>query len=114
MSANYVGTLKKLQRALNNKGYRFLYCTSEFYCEDINRPITMFYIKHATNVNGRVDNKVLLKTASQLKALFFLRDILEMSDSEISFDDMIAIALDKQRTYDFRRDVREHTPYNRG
>ena len=68
--------IHKLQQALNMKGYRILYNTSQFYSEKEQRPVTVYHIKQARDLeNGKTTNVELFKSASQLQILLFLRDL---------------------------------------
>ena len=102
---NYTKTIKKLQTAINLQGQKLLYCTSEFYSKDLKRPVIMYYIKNAVFVDDSVSNEVLFKSASQIRVVFFLRDLLECLNVGLHIDDATACAIDKQKTYITKRDV---------
>ena len=68
--------IKKLRSAINSKGCKLLYSTSEFYSEEQHRPITIYYIKEAQwdAERGRNRNVELFHSASQIQIVLFLRD----------------------------------------
>lgn len=79
MASNYTAMIKKLQMAINMYGYRLLYSTSEFYSVQFGRPIIMYYIKYADiNEQGQINNVLLFRSASQLRIVFFMRDMWNM------------------------------------
>ena len=69
--------IQKLQRALNMRGMRIMYSTSQFYSAEQDRPITIYSIKQAIwdEDKGKFINQELYKNTSQLKILLYLRDI---------------------------------------
>jgi hypothetical protein len=68
--------IKKLQTAINGKGEKLLYNTSQFYSEDQKRPVTMYHIKKAVwdEQKQRNQNTELFKSTSQIQIVLFLRD----------------------------------------
>lgn len=68
--------IKKLRGAINGKGEKLLYSTSEFFSEEQNRPITIYTIKKAIwdEDRGRNKNVELFHSASQIQIVLFLRD----------------------------------------
>lgn len=68
--------IKKLKRAINAKGEKLLYNVSEFYSEDAQREITVYYIKKAVynKKTGRNQNVELFHSGSQIQIVLFLRD----------------------------------------
>lgn len=102
---NYTKTIKKLQTAINMQGQKLLYCTSEFYSKDLQRPVIMYYIKNAVFDGDSVNNEVLFKSASQIRVVFFLRDLLEYLNSGIRIDEAQALCIEKQKTYITKREV---------
>ena len=60
--------IHKLQRALNNKGMKILYSTSQFYSEEQNRPVTVYILKRAIydETKGKNVNMELFKSTSQI------------------------------------------------
>lgn len=68
--------IKKLRGAINGKGEKLLYSTSEFFSEEQNRPITIYTIKKAIwdEKRGRNKNVELFHSASQIQIVLFLRD----------------------------------------
>lgn len=101
---NFVMTIKKLQKAINLKGYHLLYCTSEFYSNDLKRPVTIYYIKNAIISEEGNSTEVLFKSSSQLRIVFFLRDILDLTSKDYDIQQMTEIALDLQKTYKTKHD----------
>ena len=45
MPSSNISMIKKLQKAINNKGDKILYQTSQFYSEQKKEPITMYHIR---------------------------------------------------------------------
>ncbi len=81
--------IHKLQTALNTKGMKILYSTSQFYSEEQNRPITMYVVKRAIydEQKGRNTNVELFKSTSQIQIVLFLRDLwYEVNGKEIPTD----------------------------
>lgn len=68
--------IKKLQHAINDKGERLLYHTSQWYSEDEQRPITRYSIQQAVwdEDKGKFVNKLLFSASSQIQILLYLRD----------------------------------------
>ena len=73
--------IRKLQTAINNKGYKLLYSTSQFYSEQQDRPVTQYNIKQVVDdpeVIGTNNKKKtyieLFKSTSQIQIVLFLRD----------------------------------------
>ena len=81
--------IHRLQQAINNKGYKILYSTSQFYSDKQNRPVTMYHIKQAlydekTDKNKNIE---LYKSTSQIQIVLFLRDFwYEINGMEIPTD----------------------------
>ena len=75
MASNSVN-IHKLQNAINRKGYKILYSTSQFYSDKQNRPVTMYHIKQAIYDEEKGKNKSieLYKSTSQIQIVLFLRD----------------------------------------
>lgn len=76
MASNSV-MIKKLQTALNNRGMRIMYTTSQFYSLNENRPITTYHIKQAVwdDNKEKFVNMELFKSTSQIQIVLFLRDL---------------------------------------
>ena len=76
MASNSV-MIHKLQTALNMKGLRIMYSTSQFYSYAQDRPITTYHIKQAVwdEDKGRYQNIELFKATSQIQIVLFLRDL---------------------------------------
>ena len=69
--------IKKLQAAINNKGYKILYNTSQFYSNQQDRPVTMYSIK-TVKYNEETDRNrsiEIYKSTSQIQIVLCLRDI---------------------------------------
>lgn len=68
--------IHKLQRAINVRGEKLLYQTSQFYSDTQNRPVTVYHIKKAVWDKSRNRNKniELFQTTSQIQIVLFLRD----------------------------------------
>ena len=91
MASNTV-TIHKLQQALNMRGCKILYSTSQFYSEQQQRPITQYHIKQAVidEDTGKNKNIELFKSTSQIQILLFLRDMwYELNGWEIPTDNEI-------------------------
>jgi hypothetical protein len=68
--------IKKLQTAINGKGEKLLYQTSQFFSEEQNRPVTVYHIKKAVwdEEKNRSRNVELFKSTSQIQIVLYLRD----------------------------------------
>lgn len=68
--------IHKLQQAINSKGDKLLYNTSQFYSEDQQRPITQYCIRKAIWDTEKHKNRnvELFKSTSQIQIVLFLRD----------------------------------------
>lgn len=81
--------IKKLQHALNDKGLKILYSTTQFYSEDQQRPVTCYIIKQAVwdEKKHRNLNIELFKSYSQIQIVLFLRDMwYEVNGWEVPTD----------------------------
>ena len=69
--------ISKLQRALNIKGAKILYNTTQFYSEEQKRPVTIHVLKKAVydEEKGKNVNIELFKSTSQIQIVLFLRDL---------------------------------------
>jgi len=69
--------IRKLQMALNRKGDKILYSTSQFYSDDAHKAITVHHIKRAVfdEEKGRTFNIELFKSTSMIQIVLFLRDL---------------------------------------
>lgn len=76
MASNSV-MIHKLQQALNMRGLRIMYSTSQFYSEQQNRPVTIYHIKQAVwdEEKGKFQNMELFKSTSQVQVVLYLRDL---------------------------------------
>lgn len=81
--------IHKLQRALNSKGYKILYSTSQFYSDEQDRPVTLYLIKQAVydEEKGKNVNVELFKSTSQIQVVLFLRDLwYEVNGLEVPYN----------------------------
>lgn len=84
--------IKKLQSAINGRGGRLLYQTSQFYSDSQDRPVTIYYIKEARDVPGQKKKKnvELFHSASQVQIVLFLRDYwYQMTGQELPTDNVM-------------------------
>lgn len=84
--------IKKLQHAINDKGERVLYQTSQWYSEQQDRPVTIYTIKKAIwDVDkNRFTNIELFSSTSQIQIVLFLRDYwYEINNWEIPTDNQM-------------------------
>lgn len=84
--------IHKLQHAINDKGGRILYQTSQFYSNEKNKPMTIYHIKQAVWDENRHRNKnvELFSSASQLQIVLYLRDMwYEMNNWPIPDDNQV-------------------------
>ena len=77
MPNSNIAMIKALQKALNNKGDKILYQTSQFYSEQKQEPITFHHIKRSVKDEETGKNKhiELFKSTSMIQIVFFLRDM---------------------------------------
>lgn len=74
MNSNQV-MIKKLRNAINLKGYKITYSTTEIFLENQSFPSKIYTIKKAERQsNGKNKYIELFKTYSQIQVVFFLRD----------------------------------------
>ena len=68
--------IRKLRTAINARGEKLLYNTSEFYSDQEERPVTIYSIKKAIwdEKTHRNKNVELFHTTSQIQIVLFLRD----------------------------------------
>lgn len=68
--------IHKLQNAINQRGERLLYNKQQFYSNDQDRPVTIYYIKKSVwdVEKHRNHNEELFKSCSQIQIVLFLRD----------------------------------------
>lgn len=76
MASNSV-MIHKLQQALNMRGLRIMYSTSQFYSEKQDRPVTIYHIKQAEwdDGRGKFVNQELFNSTSQIQIVLYLRDL---------------------------------------
>lgn len=70
--------IQRLQQALNSKGCKILYSSSQFWSEEMGRPIKMYKIEEAIpDPESKKGNKKvkLFETSSQIQVVLFLRDM---------------------------------------
>ena len=75
--ASNTTSIHKLQTAINAKGYKILYSTSQFYSHQQDRPVTVYQLKQAVydEETKRTHSVELFKSTSQLQILLYLRDM---------------------------------------
>lgn len=101
--ASNITMIKKLQRAINNRGERILYMTSQFYSDDEDRPITLYSIKKAVldEKKGRNVNVELFKSTSQIQIVLFLRDYWYQLNG-------LEVPRDNEKWEEVKRKYKEH------
>ena len=69
--------IHKLQQALNSKGCKILYGTTQFWSREENRPIKMYKVEQAVidDESGKTKKIKLFETSSQIQVVLFLRDM---------------------------------------
>ena len=88
MASNTV-SIHKLQSAINSKGLKILYSTSQFYSNQQDRPVTVYQLKQAVydEETRRTHNVDLFKSTSQIQILLYLRDMwYEINGWEVPTD----------------------------
>lgn len=88
MASNTVN-IHRLQQAINGKGGKVLYSTSQFYSDKQNRPVTIYQVKQAIydEKSGKHKAVELYKSTSQIQIVLFLRDLwFEMNGWELPTD----------------------------
>ena len=91
MASNSVN-IHRLQQAINGKGYKVLYSTSQFYSDKQNRPVTVYVLKQAVWDDEAQKNRniEIFKSTSQIQILLFLRDMwFEINGWEIPTDNEV-------------------------
>lgn len=81
--------IHKLQTAINSKGYKLLYNTSQFYSDKQNRPVTQYVIRQVVPDDSKKRNRhiELFKSCSQIQVVLFLRDFwFEINGWEVPTD----------------------------
>lgn len=74
MNSNNV-MIKKLRNAINQKGAKITYSTTEIFLENQSFPSTMYIIKQVTEQkSGKNKYEELFHTFSQIQVVLFLRD----------------------------------------
>ena len=90
MASNSVN-IHRLQQAINSRGYKILYSTTQFYSDKQDRPVTMYLIKQAVydELTGKHKNIELYKSTSQIQIVLFLRDMwFEINGWEVPTDNV--------------------------
>ena len=84
MAFNQTQKIYKLRQAINSKGHRLLFTSTEFFSEEKGRPIAIYHIKDSIkNVEtGKYESKELFASPSHLQIIFFLRDYLFTLDGK--------------------------------
>lgn len=84
MPASNKQMIKKLQNAINRKGYPILYNTIQFYSRTEDRPITMYQIKTVkfNEETGKNKHIEIFKSTSQIQIVLCLRDIWFLLNNE--------------------------------
>lgn len=89
MPNSNITMIKKLQKAINNKGYKLIYETSQFYSDKQDRPITFYHIKRAI-YNPDIGKNLYVEiysSTSMIQIVLCLRDIWYMiNDMELPQD----------------------------
>ena len=88
MASNSV-TIHKLQQAINSKGFKLLYSTSQFYSDEQDRPVTIYVLKRAVWDEEKQKNKAVevFKSTSQIQIVLYLRDLwYEINGWEVPHD----------------------------
>lgn len=77
MPASNSTMIRKLQFALNQKGYRILSNRSQFYSNEQNRPVTMYKITQSVWDKEKQHYKhvELFTSASEIQIVLFLRNL---------------------------------------
>lgn len=77
MPASNSTMIRKLQFALNQKGYRILSNRSQFYSNEQNRPVTMYKITQSVwdEHKQRYKHVELFTSASEIQIVLFLRNL---------------------------------------
>ena len=83
MPNSNIAMIKKLQKALNNKGDKILYQTSQFYSEQKQEPITFHHIKRSVKDEETGKNKhiELFKTTSMIQIVLLMRDLWYLANN---------------------------------
>ena len=76
MAGSMIGTINKLQKAINAKNGRVIINHTQFYSEQSKRAIGQYTIKQAywNEEKGRTESYELFSSYSQLQTVLFLRD----------------------------------------
>lgn len=72
-----IATIKKLQKAINSKGQKVLFCSSQFYSDDQDRVIQKYHIKQQVwDIENQKNKQVeLFSSCSQIQICLFMRDM---------------------------------------
>lgn len=89
MPASNKQMIRRLQVAINNKGFPILYNTIQFYSRTEDRPITMYQVKTAkfNEETGKNKYTKIFESTSQIQIVLLLRDIwFLMNNQELPTD----------------------------
>lgn len=77
MPTSNLEMIRKLQIALNSKGYRILFNRSQFYSEEQKRPVTMYKVSQSVwdEEKNAIRHLELFTTFSQIQVVLFLRNL---------------------------------------
>lgn len=77
MPASNKQMIRKLQVAINNRGFPILYNTIQFYSRTEDRPITMYQVKTVrfNEETGKNKYTKIFESTSQIQIVLLLRDI---------------------------------------
>ena len=77
--------IHRLQVALNSKGMRILCNSSQFYSEQMNRPVTIYKVSQSIPLeDGRHRHEELFSSGSQIQCVLFMRNLWYLiNDKEI-------------------------------
>jgi len=78
MAYNQTKMIYKLRQAINAKGHKLLFNSTEFYSDAQQRPIAIYHIKDSVYdpQTGKYTTQELFSSPSHLQIVFFLRDYL--------------------------------------
>ena len=91
MASNSVN-IHRLQQALNQRGYKVLYNSSQFFSKQQDRPVTVYQLKQAVwdEEKQRTRNIEIFKSTSQIQILLYLRDMwFEANGWEVPTDNEV-------------------------
>lgn len=83
---SYLGTINKLQTALNRRGYQILINRTQFYSQQQKRAITIYKVSQSQfdAELGKAKNTEIFSSASQIQVMLFMRNLwFLIQDKEI-------------------------------